>query len=170
MAYPTTLKFNLKSPIPGLQPIDVTSTTQNHPLGLIVQAEEVGIGYGAGEYIYLPGCADTAKGDAVIYDNYTPATTRAVHTTAARGSLAVAMSDNVASQYGWYQISGAAVVKSGTVIAGNPVYLTSTASQVDDAVVSTDKVEGAVFLHADGTPSAGYAVVQLSRPACDGNG
>jgi hypothetical protein len=80
------------------------------------------------------------------------------------------MSANVANQFGWYQISGSAVVKAGTVAANASVYVTATAGTVDDAVVATDKIDGARFKTADGTPAAGFAVVELSRPALNGNG
>lgn len=168
MAYPTTLAYAVTSPLIGVQPISQTSTTQNHALGTIVRAADAS--FGEGEFIYLKGAASTAAGDAVAYDTKTNNTARAVHTTAARGGFGVAMSANVASQYGWYQIGGTAVVKAGTVAAQGPVYLTSTAGTVDDAVVSTDKVDGALFTTADGTPTAGYATVFLQRPGCNGNG
>ena len=80
------------------------------------------------------------------------------------------MSANVANQFGWYQISGAAVIKAGTVAANGSVYATATAGTVDDAVVSGDKVDGARFKTADGTPSAGFAYCQLARPSLNGNG
>ena len=35
MAYPTTLNYQPTSPVAGLQPITVTSTTQAHPLGTV---------------------------------------------------------------------------------------------------------------------------------------
>ncbi len=42
----------------GAQPIDETSTTQRHPLGTIVTANSET--YGAGEFVYLLGIANTA--------------------------------------------------------------------------------------------------------------
>ena len=80
------------------------------------------------------------------------------------------MSANLANQFGWYQISGAAVAKSGAAVANASVYVTATAGTVDDAVVATDKVDGARYKTADGTPSAGLAVLQLARPSLNGNG
>ena len=124
--------------------------------------------YGTGEFIWLNGCANTVVGDVVIYDQYAGTTTLA--TAGSRGPAAVAMSANVASQQGWYQIGGSAVVKSATVAANAKVYATSTAGQVDDAVVSGDQITGAVFKTADGTPSAGFAIVQIDRPSMDGTG
>lgn len=144
-----------------------TSTTANAPLGTIRRGNDST--YGEGEFIYLRGVASTAVGDLVIYDQRSGvATTRTV--AGSRGPVAVAMSANVAGQYGWYQISGAAVVNSNTAVANASVYVTATAGQVDDAVVSTDKVDGARYKTASGTPAAGFAVLQLSRPSLNGNG
>jgi hypothetical protein len=150
----------------GSQNIADTSTTQQHPLGTIVRA--VDSTYGEGEFVYLAGVASTAVGDLVIFDQKAGTTTRAV--AGSRGPCAVAMSANVASQYGWYQVSGSAVVKSAAAVAGASPYLTATAGTVDDAVVATDKVDAARYKTADGTPSAGLAVLQIARPALNGNG
>lgn len=143
-----------------------TSTTQNAPLGTIRRGQDTT--YGEGEFVYLKGVASTAVGDVVIFDQRAGTTTRAV--AGSRGPAAVAMSANVANQYGWYQISGSAVVKSATAAANGSVYLTATAGTVDDAVVATDKAEGMRYKTADGTPSAGFAVLQIARPSFGGNG
>jgi hypothetical protein len=74
------------------------------------------------------------------------------------------MSANVASQYGWYQIEGLAVANTpNAVVAGAAVYVISTGS-LDDAVTATDLVSNANFATADGTPSAGKALVNINRP------
>jgi hypothetical protein len=157
------MTYQITTPIAGFQPIAVTDTTQNHALGTIVTAEDET--YGQGEFIYLTGVASTAVGDVVIIDQGT--TVRAV--AGSRGPVAVAMSANVANQYGWYQISGRAVVKTAGSVADNAlVYATATAGSVDDAVVSGDKVDGAVF-RAAGT-GATTVVAVLDRPALNGNG
>lgn len=150
----------------GAQPITTTSTTQAHPIGTVVKATDPT--YGEGEFIYLKGLASTAVGDLVIYDQKVPETVRAV--AGSRGPCAVAMSANVADQYGWYQIKGSAVVKAGTVADNGNVYLTATAGTVDDAVVAGDKVDGARLKTADGTPSAGLAIVEINAPSANGNG
>jgi len=98
----------------GLQPVADTSTTQNHPLGTIVTATDPTLG--VGEFIYLKGVASTVVGSIVNYDNnfQTELDTSAV--SGPSRPLAVSMSANVASQYGWYQISGLAVAtKANTV-------------------------------------------------------
>lgn len=172
MAYPTTLSWKPTSPIIGLQPIASSSTTQNHPLGLIVRAKEIGLGLGEAEFIYLAGVASTAAGDAVVYSEYAGTTTRAVE--ASRGPLAVAMSANDATtKYGWYQISGAAIVATAaSAAAGGQAYLSSTPGTfgVTPGETAGDKIERATYLTATDTPTAGFTAVQLSRPSADGAG
>jgi hypothetical protein len=145
----------------GLQPIADTSTVQNHPLGTIVRA--VDPTYGVGEFIYLLGVASTAVGSWVTYNMDDGSTT--LLAANAIGPVAVAMSANVASQYGWYQIQGKAVGKVLASYADNGlVYATATAGSVDDAVVSGDMVVNAKGASAIGTPSSGLAEMEISRP------
>ena len=80
----------------GSQPIADTSTVKNHPLGTIVRA--VDPTYGEGEFIYLQGIGSTVVGSWVTY-NVSPGVT-ALLAPNAIGPVAVAMSANVASQYG----------------------------------------------------------------------
>lgn len=159
--------YVFSDPEVGLQGITVTDTVQNHTLGAIRKAKDV-VTYGEGEFVYLKGLAATAVGSVVIFDQKAATTTLA--TAGSRGPVAIAMSANVANQYGWYQISGSAVAKAATVLAGGKVYATATPDTVDDAVVAGDKIDGAIFKTADGTPSAGLAVVQIARPCMSGNG
>lgn len=160
------MAYIIDTPVIGGQPIATTETTQYHPIGTIVKAKDTT--YGEGEFVYLKGVASTVVGSAVIYDQYANTTTLAV--AGSRGPVAIAMSANVASQYGWYQIGGSVVIKAGTVAANGNVYVTATAGTVDDAPVAGDKIDGARFKTADGTPSAGFAVAQISRPALNANG
>lgn len=158
------MAYKIESPVIGAQPIAVTDTVANHPLGLILRASDAT--YGAGEFVYLKGVADTAVGSWVTYnadDNST-----ALLAANAIGPVAVAMSANVASQYGWYQISGKAVGKALTGYADNGlVYATATAGSVDDAVVAGDRVKLALGASAVGTPSAGLAEFEIQRPFMD---
>lgn len=145
----------------GWQPIASTETAQKHPLGTILQASDPT--YGAGEFIYLKGAANTAVGSWVAYNSDDGSTT--LLAANAIGPVAVAMSANVASQYGWYQIGGKAVGKALTGFLDDAnVYGTSTAGSVDDAVVAGDRVQGAKGASAVGTPSAGLAEFEIARP------
>lgn len=158
------MAYKIITPQAGYQPIAATETTQNHALGTIVVAQDPT--YGVGEFIYLAGVASTAVGDVVrVAAGFT--TVRGV--ASGRGKIAVAMSANVASQYGWYQISGEAVVNAAaTVAASTPAYLTATAGSVDDAVVSGDKIDGFVFSAA--RTGAGTVTAILTQPCANGNG
>lgn len=158
------MTYQMLTPLVGAQQIADTSTTQSHPLGFIVQASDPT--YGSGEFIYLKGVANTAVGSWVNY-NLDDSTT-ALAVANAIGPVAVAMSANVASQYGWYQISGKAVAKALTGYADNAlVFLTATAGSVDDTVVDGDMVHLAKGASAVGTPSAGLAEFEISRPYTD---
>lgn len=150
----------------GVPGITITDTTQAQalPLGTIVQASDPVLG--EGEFIYLKGVANTAVGSWVTY--YQSDWTTTLLAANDIGQTAVAMSANVAGQYGWYQISGKAVGKALAGYVDNAlVYATATAGSVDDAVVAGDRVKLARGASAVGTPSAGLAYFEIARPFMD---
>ncbi len=109
------------STLAGAQPIANTDTTQKHVLGTVVKANDPT--YGEGEFIYLLGVGSTVVGSMVTYNTTTYQTTLTPTTGTTDGApIAVAMSANVASQYGWYQISGNAVVKKTGVAVAPSTY------------------------------------------------
>lgn len=97
------------------QAIADTSTTQKLPLGTIIKA--VDPTYGEAEFIYLLGVASTSIGSMVTYNALTWLTALAPIGAFKPQPIAVAMSANVASQYGWYQISGMAVCKKQCTVS-----------------------------------------------------
>jgi hypothetical protein len=152
------------NPLIGAQPIAVTETTPLHVLGQRVEAKDPS--YGAGEFIYLKGVASTDVGSWVTFNQDDNST--ALLAANAIGPVAVAMSANVANQYGWYQIYGKAVGKVATGYVDNAlVYATATAGTVDDAVVAGDRVKCALGASAIGTPSAGLAEFEIQNPFMD---
>ena len=159
--------YQIMNPIAGMQNIADTSTTQNQVLGTVVQAKDVAsTAYGVGDFIYLLGVASTVVGSFVTFNQDDNST--ALLAANAIGPVATAMSINVASQYGWYQISGKAVGKCLASYADNGlVYATATAGSIDDAVVSGDRVKLAIGASAIGTPSTGLAEFELQRPFMD---
>lgn len=158
------MAYTIVDPILGAQPISEVSTTQRHPLGLIVNA--VDETYGAGEFIYLSGVASTVLGSWVQYNADGWTTTLAVANDI--GPKAIAMAACVASNYGWYQIEGKAIGKALTGYVDNAlVWLTATAGSVDDAVVDGDMVHLAKGASAVDTPSAGLAEFEIHRPYTD---
>lgn len=166
MAYPTGTNWQHRGIEVGWQPIQESSTTQNHPLGTIAIAEDVT--YGVAKFVYAKGVASTAKGDFCTIDSKNGDTARAVVGGAtSTGPGGVAMSDNVASQYGWYMTEGACPVATGTVAADAPLYLTSTAGSLDDAAVVGSLVTGIV---ARSATSSGFTTCQLAEPSIEGLG
>ena len=157
------MAFKITDPLVGAQPIAVTDTTQNHALGTIVRAEDPT--YGAGEFIYLKGVASTVVGSMVDFDPYL-ATTALSPATGGVGPVAVSMSANVASQYGWYQIAGVAAVKApNAMVAGADVFsLAATPGSVDDAAVNGEQILNAKVSTTTGTPSTGLALIEINRP------
>lgn len=137
------MAYQVISPRLGAQAIADTSATQKHHLGEIIQA--VDSTYGTGEFIYLEGVASTVVGSIVNYDGATFQT--ALDTTAVSGPsrpLAIAMSANVADQYGWYQISGNAIAtKANTVSFADGAGL-GAGSGLAVAVVTGSVIQGAV--------------------------
>jgi hypothetical protein len=160
-------EFRVTSGEIGVQRIDETSTTQNHPLGKIVCAEDTATtDYGEGEFIYLQGVASTVVGSVVLYSSDDFSTSLA--TADDEGPIATAMSANVASQYGWYQIKGKGVGKVLASFADNAhCYLTATAGSIDDAVVAGDRIHGMWGASAIDTPSTGLAELDLNYPYVD---
>lgn len=157
--------FVITDQVVGSQNIADTDTVQKHPLGTIVRA--VSATYGAGEFIYLKGVANTVVGSWVLYneDDYSTSLLAANDI----GQVALAMSINVAGpNYGWYQIKGKAVGKVLAGFADNAnVYSTATAGSVDDAVVAGDRVKRAKGASAIDTPSTGLAEFEIDRPFVD---
>lgn len=146
--------------------IDETLTTQMMPLGSRVRARDTSAtnNQGEGEFVYLKGVAATAAGDVVEYDNNAGTTTRWAGTANKGKPLAVAMSANVANQFGWYQVEGLSVANiSGVVAAGDSAYWQATAT-ISSTAVAGKQLMGAIAVSANGVPSAGKALYQLTAP------
>lgn len=131
--------------------------------------------YGEGEFIYLLGVASTVVGSVVTWNGATSGkpqfqTALAAVATATKGApLAVAMSANVAGQFGWYQISGQAVMATnGTLAAGPGQVFLAGSGQVTSTQAAGAQVVNAYNVTATGTPAAGLAVVSIDRPFAQG--
>lgn len=120
------MAYYVSSARAGSQPIATTDTVQNHPLGTRVFARDPT--YGEGEFIYLLGVISTIVGSLVTYDATTYQTALSTHVKEQARPVAVAMSANVAAQYGWYQIAGLAVIKKTAVVLAPQVTLALSAT------------------------------------------
>lgn len=142
------------------QGITEVSTVQRLPFGQIVNARHET--YGGGEFIYLKGATSTAAGSWVTYNMDDGTTT--LLTADGKGPVAIAMAAiDAATDFGFYQISGKAVGKSGDVADNANVYIDTVPGQVDDAIVVGDLVWRAKFASDDDT-ATGTAEVEIERP------
>jgi hypothetical protein len=117
----------------GVTQPNSASATPTPPMypGMIVQGQDPT--FGMGEFILLAGVASTAVGDLVVYNTSSFTTTRCPVTANLGQPVAVAMSANIAATtWGWYQISGVAVVNKSTGLG--------LANNVAVAINSTAKV------------------------------
>ena len=158
------------SPVDGKvipQAIADTSTVQLLPLGTRVKAVDIAsTAYGEGEFIYLKGVASTVVGSVVTYSQDDNST--ALLAANAIDPVALSMSINVASSYGWYQIFGKGVAKVLAAFADNAnCYATATAGSIDDAIVAGDRVKCMKGASAIDTPATGLAEVELQYPYMD---
>jgi hypothetical protein len=137
------MAYAIINPISGLLPINqfdsgvtfanASSALPTPPLylGMVVTAQDPT--FGMGEFILLAGVASTAIGSLVTYNTVSYTTTLCPVTANLGQPVAVAMSANiVATTWGWYQISGVAVVAKSTGLG--------LATNVAVAINSTGKV------------------------------
>jgi hypothetical protein len=168
MAYPTTLSFHASQAGEiGQQQLALTDTTQRHPLGK--RCKFIDPTYGEIEAIYLKGVASTAAGDLVVYDPKAGTTTRSV--AASRGPVAVAMSANVALQFGWYAIQGLVPVSTtaaGTGAANAGLAVTATPGQATVRAAAGQSIDGLICKSAQDGPGAGFTDVELHYPSANG--
>lgn len=156
----------------GASPVTQVDDTARHVLGTIRAAFDPI--YGGGEFIYLKGVVATTVGLVVTYDGASTGTptyqTALAPATAGLGQpLAVAMASVVANKFGWYQIAGSAIMATNGTLAAGPgkVYLAGS-GQVTSTQAAGTQVLNARNDTATGTPSAGFAVVQVNRAAAQG--
>ncbi len=161
----------------GVQPINSTSSTQNHPLGTIVGIQDSTAGsggQGAGEAIYLQGAANTIEGSIVTYNTRDGSTTLVPTSNKNLGwPIAVAMSiNNTTGSYGWYQIAGVAKVAKDAVDFGTAakVYAsTTTAGYVQSSVASSAQLLGAITANSASVSSTTSTIfVEINRPHLTG--
>lgn len=137
--------------------------------GMIISA--IDPTYGGAEFICLPGIASTIVGSLVRYNATSYATTLLIATANAVEPVAVAMSANiVATTWGWYQISGQAVVaKTAVILLPNvAVYISATAGKVKAIASAGLQILAAKTGSATTASASGTVVVFLNRPHVQG--
>lgn len=158
--------------LPGAQQIAVTSTEQKHPLGTITKGIDPTLG--EGEFIYLLGVGSTVVGLAVSWNATTYQTTLLPSTANLSTPVAWAMSANVASQYGWYQIGGLvkalkSAVKSDPAVNANRVYISGTTGRVMQTSAAGKCIMGAARANLTTvTSTTSLTTLSVNRPHCQG--
>ena len=155
------------------QPIAVTETTQaaDVPLGTVVRAKDPT--YGEGEFIYLLGVASTEVGSIVKY-NATTYLTELITVTNGKNKgvpVGIAMSANVADQYGWYQIGGNAVIKKTTVAVTPqvPIFISATSGRMKVLASAGQQILGAQTANLTTVvTTTSTVVVTIQRPHTQG--
>lgn len=166
------MAYVITSPLLGSQAIADTSTVQNHPLGKRVTA--VDPTYGEGEFLYLLGDASTVVGDWVTFNATTWQTTRGADTANLSRPVAWAMSANVASQYGWYQVSGNVValktaVKADPAVNANRIYISATTGRVMQTSAAGKCILGAARANLTTvTSTTSTVVLNVNNPHAQG--
>lgn len=167
MAFKTSYNAGLGQPSIDVNSVDIV---QKVALGTIIKGFDDTLG--EAEFIYLPGAANIVAGDVVVYDLLPggASVTRSLAATHVNTGqpAAVALAAVVALQFGWFQISGVAVVNATAASAAGKAFLTATASSLNSAAVAGVQVLGARLSSAVGTPAAGKAYATLNRPFVQG--
>lgn len=147
----------------GTQLTDIDVTTARHPLGTKVKG--IDSTYGEGEFLYLKGCTSCAVGSLVSYD---AAFTAALHTTELDKPrpVAVAMAAvDAATKFGWFQISGKAIVKKADTVSFAAGAGLAGGSGLAIAVVTGLILNGAlVSVVASAKTGVETVAVMISRP------
>lgn len=152
------------------QAIGDASSTQLMPLGTIVKGFDPT--YGVAEFIYLKGVTSNFVGALVTYVQKTGVTALSTTSGVATGGapMAVSMSTATGSQYGWFMISGSAVMYKTAVkfdpANGQRVYLSATAGRIMQTSVAGRQILGARFeATATVTSTTSTAIITINRPS-----
>jgi hypothetical protein len=151
----------------GYTPANGSSAVPSAPMypGQIVRAADPT--YGEGEFILLLGVASTIVGSLVRYNTVSFATTLVVNTAVQDTPVAIAMSANTdPTQWGWYQISGTAVLaKTAVIVLPNvPVFLSGTAGKVKALASAGLQVVACKSQLVTTASASGTVLVTINRP------
>ena len=129
--------------------------------------------YGEGEFILLVGVASTVIGACVTYSPTTWQTALSPNTANLSQPMAVAMSANLAASFGWYQISGLAVVKK-TAVKVDPalarrMYQSATTGRLMQTSAAGKNILGLASANlATVTSTTSTVVCSMNRPHFQG--
>jgi len=131
------------TPIIIPQALDVTSTTQNFPLGTVVKTND------GGEAVYVQAGSAVSTFNAVVigvdYVAVGASTAKVADTSGVSKQLGFAQTSCASGSYCWVQVSGRPKCKLATDCADRvTLYTTSTEGVLDDATISAALLAGVV--------------------------
>jgi hypothetical protein len=152
--------------LPGMRAVDSFPRSPAYP-GMLAHAVDPVLG--GGEFVYMTGVANTVVGSLVTYNQLTPASVLGVTGAKTGSPVAVAMAAIGANQFGWFQISGNALMAKtagAAIAAGASVGVSATPGQVATSAggaATAGALTGAV---CSGAAAAADPTVnvQISRP------
>ena len=166
MAFPTLAQLNwvCDDNLLGQRPLMGIDTVQLQPYGRRVRGYDFGsLHYGEGIFIYMQGVASNAQGALATINEVTGVVVLTV--AASRGPIGVSLSTATATQWGWYQIAGSAVVSAATATINQGLIVTATAGQAAVVAAGLTQIYGATSLTALNTPSTGFVQAGINYPA-----
>lgn len=151
----------------GSSPAGQVDDTARHPLGLTLDFVDSVLG--GAKFIYLKGVVNTVVGSLVTWEvaetNPTYQTALAVATANGGQQFAVASAAIVAGKFGWYQLTGVAIVATnGTLTAGADPYVSTTAGQITTTSAAGKAINNMRSRTATGTPAANQCMAQFAFP------
>jgi hypothetical protein len=155
----------------GVTNADTAVVSPPVPLGTVIRATDPT--YGQGEFIYLLGVGSNQAGDVVTY-NATTYQTALITVTNAKVKglpLAVSMSACVALEYGWFQISGNAVIrKTGVAVTPQvPIFISATSGWVKVLASAGQQIMAAQTANLTTiVTTTSTVVVTINRPFSQG--
>ena len=160
------MAYHLTSNVAGVQAVADNSTVKNHALGTIMTGEDPDLG--GGEFIYLQGIGSTILGSVVEYNSATYITGLASIGLTLSNPLAVAMAATVASEFGWYQISGnAAMGKASALSHAADLGVGATTGLV--VAADTGLIMHGAITAQIGTATVATCQVMINRPTGPGD-
>ena len=164
MAY----RWNENEVVPQAVADTETGADELLPLGTIKRAvDDV---FGEGEFIYLIGVASTTVGAIVSYDVATTLKYQTALLTSAVAQaepVAIAMSANLAGDFGWYQIGGLAVVSkllATSLVVGSTLMAIAGEAEVSATSNILAGMVTALVASANTSDSVLTVQVMLNRP------
>lgn len=123
-----------------------------------------------GEAIYVKSSDAILEGSLVDYQ-LSLGTAILAPATGGTGPCGVALAAIPSGSYGWVQVEGSAVVKApNAMVVGAEVWmLAATPGSIDDTLVAGEQILNAKVETTTGTPSAGFARININRPFHQGN-